>query len=346
MKTYLVTGGAGFIGTNFIRFLQGKYKDKIKIINIDKITYAGNKDNLKDIKNKKNYIFKQLDICNKKSIKKIFQQYDIDYVVNFAAESHVDNSIKNPNVFVKTNVIGTQVLLDIAKKSWEVKDGFKPGKKFIQISTDEVYGSLGESGYFNEETPLDPHSPYSASKAAADLIVKSYFDTFKFPINITRCSNNYGPFQYPEKLIPLIITRALKGDKLPVYGDGSNIRDWLYVKDHCRAINKVITKGEMGEVYNIGGNNEKRNIDIVKLIIEILADNIDKDDKRRHHISEDLIEYVEDRKGHDKRYAIDSEKIKGTIGWEPKITFHDGIMKTINWYLNNEKWLNNIKGKK
>lgn len=335
MKTYLVTGGAGFIGSNFIQFMFNKYKD-IKVINLDKLTYAGNLENLKNIEKNPNYVFMQGDICDKEFIVKLFSENDIDYVVNFAAESHVDRSIKEPEVFVKTNVLGTITLLNAAKMSWETEDGFKEGAKYLQVSTDEVYGSLGETGYFTETTPIDSHSPYSSSKAGADLLVKAYYDTFKMPINITRCSNNYGPYQFPEKLIPLIINNCLNKNDLPIYGNGLNIRDWLYVEDHCKAIDMVISNGEIGEVYNIGGHNERTNIQIVKTIINYINENVDK------AITENLIKYVEDRKGHDKRYGIDPSKIKDKINWEPETTFEVGIIKTIKWYLDNVKWMKNV----
>ncbi|NRT79385.1 dTDP-glucose 4,6-dehydratase [Clostridium beijerinckii] len=335
MKTYLVTGGAGFIGSNFIHYMLKKYKD-IKIINLDKLTYAGNLENLKSIENNENYNFVQGDICDRDSVSNLFEKYDIDYVVNFAAESHVDRSILDPETFVKTNVLGTVNLLDISKKAWELKRGFKGGKKYVQVSTDEVYGSLGETGYFTETTPIDSHSPYSSSKASADLMVKSYFDTYKMPINITRCSNNYGPYQFPEKLIPLIINNCLSKKPLPVYGDGMNIRDWLYVEDHCKAIDMVINEGKIGEVYNVGGHNERTNIHIIKTIIKYLKENVDAS------IDESLITYVEDRKGHDKRYGIDPSKIKNELGWYPETKYEDGIKLTIKWYLENKEWMENI----
>ena len=339
MKTYLVTGGAGFIGSNFIIYLLNKYND-IKLINLDKLTYAGNLENLKIIENDKRYIFVHGDICDSTLVSSLFKDYTIDYVINFAAESHVDRSILDPDIFVNTNIIGTVNLLNCAKKAWEdSSDCYKDGVKFVQISTDEVYGSLGKIGYFTENTPLNPHSPYSASKTSADMMVKAYFDTYKMPINITRCSNNYGPFQFPEKLIPLLIKNCLDFNKLPVYGDGLNIRDWLYVEDHVKAIDMVINKGRYGEDYNIGGNNERANIDIVRKILNYLNENVN--DK----INEDLIEYVEDRKGHDKRYAIDASKIKSELGWYPEVNFEDGIIKTIRWYLSNQEWINNIENK-
>jgi dTDP-glucose 4,6-dehydratase len=257
-------------------------------------------------------------------------------VVNFAAESHVDRSITSPEIFVETNVLGTSVLLNAAKKAWEMEGGFKQGKKYLQVSTDEVYGSLGETGYFMETTPIDPHSPYSSSKAGADLLVKAYYDTYKMPINITRCSNNYGHYQFPEKLIPLIINNCLNKKPLPVYGDGMNIRDWLYVEDHCKAIDMVIKDGRLGEVYNVGGHNERTNIHIIKTIIEYLHDNVDP------AVDESLITYVEDRKGHDRRYGIDPTKIKEELGWYPETKFEDGIRMTIKWYLDNKNWMQNI----
>lgn len=329
MKTYLVTGGAGFIGSNFVHYMLNKYSD-IKILNLDKLTYAGNLENLVSVKDNPSYEFIQGDICDKELVERLFTRYDINYVVNFAAESHVDRSISDPEIFVKTNILGTVNLLNESKKAWQVADKWIEGKKYLQVSTDEVYGSLGETGYFTEETPLDPHSPYSSSKASADLMCKAYYDTYKMPINITRCSNNYGPYQFPEKLIPLIISNCLKHKSLPIYGDGLNIRDWLYVEDHCKGIDMVINEGKLGEVYNIGGHNERTNIQIVKTIIAYLNENVDK------KITEDLITFVEDRKGHDRRYGIDPTKIKEELGWYPETTFEEGIKKTIKWYL--EVW--------
>ena len=343
MKTYLVTGGAGFIGANFVHYMFEKYNNNIKIINIDALTYAGNLENLKGIENSKNYEFIKADICDKEKMEEIFKSNDIDYVVNFAAESHVDRSIQNPEIFVQSNVIGTLVLLNLAKKYWQQGDRFKQGKKFLQVSTDEVYGSLeDEWEFFYETTPLDPHSPYSASKASADLLVKSYIDTYKFPANITRCSNNYGPYQFPEKLIPLMINNCLEGKNLPIYGDGKNVRDWLYVKDHAKAIDMVINYGKLGNVYNVGGHNEKKNIDIVNIILETLQEILPKNDIRRQHISKNLITYVEDRKGHDRRYAIAPDKIKKEIGWYPETCFDEGIKLTIKWYLENEAWMKRV----
>ncbi|MBU3159392.1 dTDP-glucose 4,6-dehydratase [Clostridium frigoris] len=336
MKTYLVTGGAGFIGSNFVHYMLNKYSKDIKIVNFDKLTYAGNLENLKEIEDRTNYTFVQGDVCDKELVEKLFKKYDFDYVVNFAAESHVDRSIKEPEIFVKTNVLGTVNLLNCAKNAWETQNGFKNGAKFLQVSTDEVYGSLGESGYFVETTPIDSHSPYASSKAASDLMVKAYSDTYKMPINITRCSNNYGAYQFPEKLIPLLINNCLHHEDLPVYGDGLNIRDWLYVEDHCKAIDMVIESGRLGEVYNIGGHNEKTNILIVNSIISYLNENVDKE------ITQDLIKHVADRLGHDRRYGIDPTKIKDELGWYPETTFEVGIKRTIQWYLDNKKWMKNV----
>lgn len=335
MKTYFVTGGAGFIGSNFIIYMLNSYKD-IKIVNLDKLTYAGNLENLKSVQDNPNYMFIQGDICDKELLNELFSKYDFDYVVNFAAESHVDRSIREPEIFVQTNVLGTVTLLNAAQKAWHTETGFKNEKKYLQVSTDEVYGSLGKDGYFIETTALDPHSPYSASKAGADMVVKAYWDTFKLPVNITRCSNNYGPYQFPEKLIPLLINNCMNKTPLPVYGDGLNIRDWLYVEDHCKAIDMVIRNGEIGEVYNIGGHNERTNIDIVKTVINYINKNIDSS------VTEDLITFVEDRKGHDRRYGIDPSKIKQQLGWYPETDFETGIVKTIEWYTSNKEWMNGV----
>ncbi len=335
MKTILVTGGAGFIGSNFVKFMLEKHPD-YKIINVDALTYAGNLENLKNITDNENYVFIKADIRDREKIDEIFKSYDITSVVNFAAESHVDRSIEEPEVFLTTNVIGTQVLLDVAKKYWKINPNdkyckeYKPGVKFLQVSTDEVYGALGGTGMFIETMPLMPNSPYSASKASADMIVRAYNETFGMPVNITRCSNNYGPYQFPEKLIPLMINNCLKETDLPVYGDGMQVRDWLHVSDHCSAIDTVLHKGVVGEVYNIGGNNEKANIEIIRLIINTLGK------------TEDLIKYVKDRLGHDRRYAIDNTKITTQLGWEPAYTFEQGMKETIEWYLNNKEWIENI----
>lgn len=321
MKTLLITGGAGFIGSNFIKYMLGKYSN-YKIINLDLLTYAGNLENLSDIETNPRYKFIKGDITDSHLIDEIVGR-GVEYIINFAAESHVDRSIEDPGVFVKTNIMGTQVLLDAAKK-YQIE-------KYMQVSTDEVYGTLGASGYFTEETPLAPNSPYSASKASADMLVRAYHETFKLPVNITRCSNNYGPYQFPEKLIPLMIANALEDKELPVYGDGLQIRDWLHVQDHCSAIDTVLHKGKIGEVYNIGGNNEKANIEIVKLILKQLSK------------PETLIKYVKDRPGHDRRYAIDNTKITTELGWCPSYTFEQGIEETIGWYLDNKVWWEKIR---
>ena len=336
MKTYLLTGCAGFIGSNFVYYMLEKYKD-IRLVNVDKLTYAGNLENLNDIKDDSRHIFVKGDIGDKELIENLFKEYDFDYVVNFAAESHVDRSISDPEIFVKTNVLGTVNLLQRAKDAWYIDGKWKEGKKYLQVSTDEVYGALGKDGYFLETTPLDPHSPYSSSKASADLFVKAFYDTYKMPINITRCSNNYGPYQFPEKLIPLMINNVKHHEQLPVYGDGLQIRDWLYVKDHCKAIDMVINGGKIGEVYNIGGHNEKTNIFIVKTIIENLSKELND-----AGINESLIKHVTDRLGHDRRYGIDPTKIKDELGWYPETPFEQGIVLTIKWYLTHEEWLNNI----
>ncbi|EHL15300.1 dTDP-glucose 4,6-dehydratase [Peptoanaerobacter stomatis] len=334
MKNILITGGAGFIGSNFVKLMLNNYD--YNIINLDLLTYAGNLENLREIEGKSNYTFIKGDICDKKLVGEIFTKYDIDTIVNFAAESHVDRSIENPEIFLLNNILGAQNLLDNAKKHWKINPEdkysreYKEGVKYLQVSTDEVYGALGKEGMFTETTPLSPNSPYSASKASADLFVRAYYETFGMPINITRCSNNYGPYQFPEKLIPLMINNCKNDKKMPVYGDGMQVRDWLHVKDHCTAIYTVLEKGKIGEVYNIGGNNEKANIEIVKLIINTIGK------------SEDLIEYVKDRPGHDRRYAIDNTKITSQLAWEPSYTFEQGISETIKWYLDNEAWLSKI----
>jgi dTDP-glucose 4,6-dehydratase len=335
MKTILVTGGAGFIGSNFIYYLQKKYPND-RIVCLDALTYAGNLQTLEAAMQSPKFRFVKGDIANRETVFKLFEEEKPDIVVNFAAESHVDRSIVEPEVFLTTNIIGTQVLLDVAKRHWKVNPDdkyckeYKPGVKFLQVSTDEVYGALGETGMFVETMPLMPNSPYSASKASADLIVRAYHETFGMPVNITRCSNNYGPYQFPEKLIPLMINNCLNNKDLPVYGDGMQIRDWLHVADHCSAIDTVLHKGIVGEVYNIGGNNEKANIEIVKLIIKTLGK------------SEQLIKYVKDRPGHDRRYAIDNTKITTELGWAPTYTFERGIKETIEWNLNNNEWIENV----
>ncbi|MCI1859145.1 MAG: dTDP-glucose 4,6-dehydratase [Sporolactobacillus sp.] len=318
----LVTGGAGFIGSNFIHHML-KFHPDDTVVNIDLLTYAGNLENLKAVEDHPNYHFVHGNICNRELLEAILDRFGIDTVVNFAAESHVDRSISEPDLFVKSNVLGTQTLLDVAKN--------KKVNKYLQISTDEVYGSLGPDGYFTETMPLAPNSPYSASKAAADLFVRAYFETYGLNVNITRCSNNYGPYHFPEKLIPLMITNALENKALPIYGDGRNIRDWLYVEDHCRAIDLVLHNGRPGEVYNVGGHNERRNIDIVRLIVDALG-------KPRT-----LIKHVADRLGHDRRYAIDPTKIETELGWTPETRFEDGIKATIQWYLDHKDWWRKIK---
>ena len=383
MKNYLVTGAAGFIGANFLKYILNKYKD-IFVVVLDKLTYAGNLKNIEEELKDKRVEFIKGDICNNELVENIFSKYNIEYVVNFAAESHVDRSIENPKLFLETNILGTQTLLDTAKKFWTLgKDEkgyplYKEGKKYLQVSTDEVYGSLkkdiskgkeltfndknldillenrGEvktfgTKFFTEETPLSPKSPYSTSKASADMLVMAYMETYHMPINITRCSNNYGAYQFPEKLIPLIINNVLHGRALPVYGDGMNVRDWLYVEDHCKGIDIVLEKGRLGEVYNIGGFNEETNIKIVKLIIDtisrIMKDEIEyrkilKTDLE--NINYDLITYVQDRLGHDARYAIDPSKIVKELGWYPETPFVIGIEKTIRWYLDNQEWLESV----
>lgn len=321
----LVTGGAGFIGSCFVRHILEKYQD-YKVINLDALTYAGNIENLDDVKDNPNYTFVHGNICDKKLAKELIIDGGVDAVINFAAESHVDRSITGPEIFIETNVQGTLNLLQAAKEA--------KTQRFLQVSTDEVYGTLGKDGYFYETTPLAPNSPYSASKASADMLVRAYYETYKMPVLNTRCSNNYGPYQYPEKLIPFFISQLLKGEKVPVYGDGLNVRDWLYVYDHCSAIDTVLHKGKIGDVYNIGGHNEKTNMEITKIILDAMG----KD--------ESSIRYVEDRLGHDKRYAIDNHKIQTELGWEPSLTFEEGIKLTIDWYLKNQDWMKAIESKK
>ena len=383
MKIYLVTGAAGFIGANFLKYILNKHRD-IFVIVLDKLTYAGNLKNIEEGLKDKRVEFIKGDICDNELVENIFSKYDIDYVVNFAAESHVDRSIENPKLFLETNILGTQTLLDTAKKFWTIgKDEkgypvYKEGKKYLQVSTDEVYGSLkkdilegkeltfndsdldillenrGEvktfgTKFFTEETPISPKSPYSTSKASADMLVMAYMETYHMPVNITRCSNNYGAYQFPEKLIPLIINNVLQGKSLPVYGNGMNVRDWLYVEDHCKGIDIVLEKGRLGEVYNIGGFNEETNINIVKLIIDTISRIMKEESEYRkilktdlENINYSLITYVQDRLGHDARYAIDPSKIVKELGWYPETPFVIGIEKTIRWYLDNQEWLKNV----
>ncbi len=363
MRTYLVTGAAGFIGSNFIKYILNKYDD-VKIVVLDALTYAGNlKTIAKDIDNERCFFIKG-NICDGKLVDQLFADYKFDCIVNFAAESHVDRSIDNPQLFLQTNILGTQNLLDCARRAWVTgKDvhGYPTWRndvRFHQVSTDEVYGSLGADGYFTEDTPLCPHSPYSASKASADFFVMAYHDTYNMPVSITRCSNNYGPYHFPEKLIPLIIKNILEGKHLPVYGNGTNVRDWLYVEDHCKAIDLVIRKGKDGEIYNVGGHNEKQNIEIVKLTIATIHRLMDEEPAYRQilkkkeldengqiridWINKSLITFVKDRLGHDQRYAIDPSKITRDLGWTPETKFEDGIVKTIQWYLDNQDWVKDV----
>ena len=362
-KTYLVTGGAGFIGANFVKYLlHEKYaQEDIRVVILDALTYAGNLGTVKDDIDGERCVFVKGDIRNRELADKLFADYDIDYVVNFAAESHVDRSIEDPQLFLSVNILGTQNLLDAARKAWVTgkdEQGYptwKKGKRFHQVSTDEVYGSLGNEGFFTERTPLCPHSPYSASKTSADLFVMAYHDTYHAPVTITRCSNNYGPYHFPEKLIPLIINNILEGKALPVYGLGTNVRDWLYVKDHCKAIDLVVRNGREGEVYNVGGHNELKNIDTVRLIIRTLHDMMEVEKPLRELLrkrelnaqgelsidwmNDSLITFVADRLGHDQRYAIDPTKIKEELGWQPETCFADGIVKTIVWNLQHQDWI-------
>ena len=363
MKTYLVTGAAGFIGSNFVKYMLQKHND-IRIVVLDALTYAGNLSTIAEDIDNDRCTFIRGNICDRALVDRLFVEYRFDVVVNFAAESHVDRSIENPQLFLQTNILGTQNLMDCARSAWvSGKDSngyptWRAGVRFHQVSTDEVYGALGEEGYFTEETPLCPHSPYSASKASADFIVCAYRDTYHFPVSITRCSNNYGPYHFPEKLIPLIINNILEGKKLPVYGQGLNVRDWLYVEDHCKAIDLVINNGRDGCIYNVGGHNEQQNIDIVKLIIDIVHRTMESRPEFRvllkrqeldaegktdiSWINYDLIAFVKDRLGHDLRYAIDPTKIKNDLGWYPETTFAKGIEKTVLWNLENRKWVNEV----
>lgn len=338
-RTVLVTGGCGFIGANFVKLLLETRPDW-RVINLDKLTYAGNLQNLAEIQEGDNYRFVKGDICDAAMIEELFTTEKIDTVCHFAAESHVDRSITGPAAFIQTNIVGTFTLLEAARKNWlsETWDGAEPS--FLHVSTDEVYGSLGETGFFTEETPFDPRSPYSASKASSDHLVCAYFHTYGLPVFITNCSNNYGPFQFPEKLIPLVFHNSLNGKPLPVYGDGKNIRDWLYVKDHCEAIVRVLEKGIHGHSYNIGGNNEKQNLEVVTVICDLLDQKLGLLESGESRTS--LITFVKDRLGHDRRYAIDASKIKDQLGWEPKVTFEEGISKTIDWYLANQDWVDSV----
>ena len=385
MKTYLVTGAAGFIGANYLKYILNKYKnDEIKVIVVDVLTYAGNLGTIAEEIKDERVKFEKVDIRDQKEITRIFSENEIDFVVNFAAESHVDRSIENPQIFLETNILGTQNLLENAKKAWTVSKGengypvYREGVKYLQVSTDEVYGSLSKDydtaidlviddeevkkvvknrtnlktygkNFFTEKTSLDPRSPYSASKASADHIVIAYGETYKMPINITRCSNNYGPYHFPEKLIPLMIKNVLEGKKLPVYGKGDNVRDWLYVEDHCKGIDLVLRNADIYEIYNIGGFNEEQNLNIVKLVIDILKEEIENNDEYKkvlktdlQNINYDLITYVQDRLGHDMRYAIDPSKIARDLGWYPETDFETGIRKTVKWYLEHQDWVNEV----
>ncbi|MDR3269380.1 MAG: dTDP-glucose 4,6-dehydratase [Tannerella sp.] len=363
MKTYLVTGGAGFIGANFVKYMRSVYPEA-RLIILDALTYAGNLGTIREDIDPAHCLFVKGDIGDRSLAGQLFATHDIQYVVNFAAESHVDRSIENPQLFLQTNILGTQNLLDAARKAWVTGTDaagypeWKDGVRFHQVSTDEVYGSLGAADYFRETTPLDPHSPYSASKAGADLFVKAYADTYKMPVSITRCSNNYGPYHFPEKLIPLIIKNILEGKKLPVYGDGAHVRDWLYVEDHCKAIDAVIHRGQAGEIYNVGGHNERQNIEIVRIIIRTIRRFMTEHPVYRKAlkrvepgedgmpavdwINDELITFVKDRLGHDRRYAIDPAKITQELGWTPETCFEDGIAKTVGWYLEHQDWVEEI----
>ena len=385
MKTYLVTGAAGFIGSNYLKYILNNYKnDDIRVIVVDVLTYAGNLGTIANELKDERVKFEKVDIRDQREIARIFSENEVDFVVNFAAESHVDRSIENPQIFLETNILGTQNLLENAKKAWTIaKDEngypiYKDGVKYLQVSTDEVYGSLSKDydtaidlvidddevkkvvknrtnlktygkKFFTEKTALDPRSPYSASKASADHIVIAYGETYKMPINITRCSNNYGPYHFPEKLIPLMIKNVLEGKKLPVYGKGDNVRDWLYVEDHCKGIDLVLRNADIYEIYNIGGFNEEQNINIVKLVIDILREEIENNDEYKkvlktdlQNINYDLITYVQDRLGHDMRYAIDPSKIARDLGWYPETDFETGIRKTVKWYLEHQNWVNEV----
>lgn len=339
-KTVLVTGGCGFIGANFVRLVLEE-RNRWRIVNLDKLTYAGNLENLKGVDKNPNYHFVKGDICDRDLVENLFSGYNIDTVVHFAAESHVDRSIAGPEQFIRTNVYGTFNLVEAARRQWLEKKRDKAETcRFLHVSTDEVYGSLGENGYFSETTPYDPRSPYSASKASSDHLVRSYYHTYGLPILVTNCSNNYGPYQFPEKLIPLMLNNALQGLELPVYGDGGNIRDWLYVQDHCEAVIRVLEAGKVGESYNIGGHNEKRNIEVVELLCDILDRKVGLLAPGRPRRS--LITFVRDRLGHDRRYAIDAAKISRELDWKPKMTFEQGIEETVDWYLANRVWMDSV----
>ena len=333
-KSILITGGAGFIGSHTVRQFVKNYPD-YRIVNLDKLTYAGNLENLKDVEDAPNYEFVKGDIYDAAFLKELFEKYQFDGIIHLAAESHVDRSITDPNEFIKTNIVGTVNLLNVAKDQW---NGQYEGKLFYHISTDEVYGSLENGGYFTEDTPYDPRSPYSASKASSDHMVRAYFNTYNMPVVISNCSNNYGPHQFPEKLIPLFINNIKTNRNLPVYGKGENVRDWLYVEDHARAIDLIFHQGRVGETYNIGGDNEWRNIDLIKKLCEIMDQKLD----REPGTSEKLITYVKDRAGHDLRYAIDCSRLKNELGWSQEVTFAEGLERTVDWYLENEEWLNHV----
>jgi dTDP-glucose 4,6-dehydratase len=337
LKNILVTGGCGFIGSNFIRLILDRLPE-VRIVNLDKLTYAGNLANLQDVADHPHYRFIQGDICDQPLLNKIFTEEKVDTVVHFAAESHVDRSIEGPAEFIQTNIFGTFALLEAARKAW--LDGDRGNCRFLHVSTDEVYGSLGDTGLFEETTAYDPRSPYSASKASSDHLVSAYYHTYGLPTLMTNCSNNYGPYHFPEKLIPLIINNALNGNDLPVYGDGKNVRDWLYVVDHCAAILKVLQKGRVGETYNVGGNSEKQNIEVVQTICDVLDEKVDP--LENGQLRRSLITFVKDRAGHDRRYAIDATKIMQELGWEPSVTFEDGIRMTIDWYLDNTEWMTGV----
>ena len=363
MKTYLVTGAAGFIGANYIKYIL-KMHDDVRVVVLDLLTYAGNLGTIAADIDGERCIFVRGDIGDRQLVDSLFATYAFDYVVNFAAESHVDRSIENPQLFLQTNILGTQNLLDAARRAWTKGTDacgyplWREGVRFHQVSTDEVYGSLGAEGYFREDTPLCPHSPYSASKASADLFVMAYHDTYHMPVSITRCSNNYGPYQFPEKLIPLLIKNILEGKPLPVYGDGTNVRDWLYVEDHCKAVDLVLREGRPGSIYNVGGHNERQNIDIVRMSIATVRRLMTERPELRwvlkkqerdaegqitvDWMDERLITFVRDRLGHDQRYAIDPDKIRRELGWQPETSFEDGIVRTIEWYLTHQEWVGQV----